>query len=104
VVGSIRFNHDEVVRRGVGCQKCHLNVVEGEGEAPRARCLTCHNQAEKIQRYGDARLVHAVHVTRHPIECLRCHDEIAHKLPPPTSAPTAAAAPAAASAAGASRP
>jgi nitrate/TMAO reductase-like tetraheme cytochrome c subunit len=90
MVGSIRFNHEDVVRRGVGCQKCHLNVVEGEGEAPRERCLTCHNQREKLQRYAEVALIHDVHVTRHPIECTRCHTEVQHKLPPLLGAPPSA--------------
>jgi nitrate/TMAO reductase-like tetraheme cytochrome c subunit len=89
LIGAVRFNHEDVVRRGVACQKCHLSVVEGEGESPRERCLTCHNQPEKLQRYADTRLLHDAHVTRHPIECIRCHSEIKHKLPPPIGIPTA---------------
>jgi nitrate/TMAO reductase-like tetraheme cytochrome c subunit len=83
VIGSLRFNHQDVVRRGVGCQKCHLNVIEGAGEAPRERCLTCHNQPEKLQRYTDVALVHASHVADRSIECTRCHSEIRHELPAP---------------------
>jgi nitrate/TMAO reductase-like tetraheme cytochrome c subunit len=82
-IGSVRFNHEDVVRRGVACQKCHLSVVEGEGESPSSRCLACHNQPEKLQRSGDVELIHSVHVTRRSIECTRCHSEIQHKLPPP---------------------
>lgn len=89
-VGSVKFNHADVVQRGVACQKCHLNVVEGTGAAPQQRCLTCHNQPEKIDRYPDTKLVHAVHVSARTIECTRCHTEIRHKLPPPVGAPTAA--------------
>jgi len=89
VVGSVRFKHDELVRRGVACQSCHLNVVEGRGEAPRERCLTCHNQPEKIERYSDLPRIHAVHVTGKTISCTRCHDEIKHRLPPPIGAPSA---------------
>jgi nitrate/TMAO reductase-like tetraheme cytochrome c subunit len=91
-VGSIRFNHEDVVRRGVGCQKCHLSVVQGDGEAPRERCLTCHNQPEKLGRYAETPVVHEIHVTRHPIECVRCHSEIKHRLPPPIGLPRAAGA------------
>ena len=83
VVGSIRFNHEEVMRRGVHCDKCHLNVIQGEGEAPRERCFTCHNQPEKLERYADTAFVHDFHVAGHNIECARCHSEIQHKLPPP---------------------
>ena len=88
-VGSVRFDHAQVVERGVACQKCHLNVVEGAGEAPRARCFTCHNQPEKLDRYGDTALLHSAHVTARTIDCVRCHTEIQHKLPPPIGAPTA---------------
>lgn len=81
-VGSIWFSHEEMLRRGVACQKCHLNVIEGEGEAPRARCFTCHNQPEKLERYADTPFIHDFHVAGHNIECARCHTEIRHRLPP----------------------
>ncbi|MFQ5830498.1 MAG: NapC/NirT family cytochrome c [Candidatus Methylomirabilia bacterium] len=89
VVGSIRFSHKEMVRRGVACQKCHLNVIEGEGEAPSARCFTCHNQPEKLERYPDTPFIHDFHVAGHNIECARCHTEIRHKLPPLIGMPAA---------------
>jgi len=92
-VGSVRFNHEDVRRRGVACQSCHLNVVEGSGEAPRERCLTCHNQPEKLARYADTPAIHALHVASHNIECGRCHATIKHKLPPLIGAPTAEAGP-----------
>jgi len=82
-LGSITFNHESLVKRGVACVKCHLNVVEGNGEAPRERCYTCHNQPEKMEKYTDLPFVHDHHVARHNIECTRCHSEIKHKLPPP---------------------
>jgi hypothetical protein len=90
-VGSITFNHADVVRRGVACQSCHLNVVEGEGEAPRERCFTCHNEPGKLARYPDTAVVHDFHVAGHNIECGRCHTEIKHRLPAPMGLPTAAA-------------
>lgn len=89
LVGSVRFNHGELVRRGVACQSCHLNVVEGQGEAPRERCVTCHNQPEMLERSEDRVHIHAVHVTGKSIDCVRCHNEIQHRLPPPIGAPTA---------------
>ncbi len=88
-VSSIRFNHAQVVQRGVSCEKCHLNVVEGQGEVPRERCLTCHNQPDKLDRYSDRALLHTAHVTERTISCIRCHTEIKHRLPPPVGAPTA---------------
>jgi nitrate/TMAO reductase-like tetraheme cytochrome c subunit len=91
-IGSVRFNHEDVVKRGVACQKCHVNVVQGDGEAPRERCFTCHNQPEKLARYTDAAFVHDFHVTGHNIECSRCHTPIKHQLPPPIGVPTPQAA------------
>lgn len=88
-VSSIKFNHAQVVERGVSCEKCHLNVVEGDGGVPRERCLTCHNQPEKLDRYGDPALLHSAHVTERTITCTRCHTEIKHRLPPPVGVPTA---------------
>lgn len=86
-VGSITFSHDSLVKRGVACEKCHLNVVEGDGEAPRERCFTCHNQPEKLEKYGDTPFIHDFHVAGHNIECARCHSEIKHRLPPPIGLP-----------------
>jgi nitrate/TMAO reductase-like tetraheme cytochrome c subunit len=81
-LGVVRLDHEEMVRRGVACQNCHLNVVDGRGEAPPERCVTCHNQAEKVARYPQTALIHAAHVTERSIECTRCHSEIKHRLPP----------------------
>ena len=81
-LGVVRLDHQEMVRRGVACQNCHLNVVEGRGEAPRERCVTCHNQAEKVAQYPQTALIHTVHVTDRTVECTRCHSEIKHRLPP----------------------
>ena len=92
-VGSLTFNHADMLRRGVACQSCHLNVVEGEGEAPRERCFTCHNQPEKLQRYPDTPFIHDFHVAEHNIECARCHTAIQHRLPPPIGVPSASRGP-----------
>ncbi len=96
MLGSVRFNHEEVVDRGVDCQRCHLNVVEGDGEAPRERCFSCHNQPDKLERYTDTAFVHDFHVAGKNIECGRCHTAIKHRLPPPIGPPKSAEAPGAA--------
>ena len=83
VIAGITFNHESMVKRKVACEKCHLNVVEGDGGAPRERCYTCHNELDKLQKYADTPFIHDFHVARHNIECGRCHSEIKHELPPP---------------------
>src|SRR6266508_208233 len=94
--GRIRFDHRthlQAVTTGwqLRCTSCHAQVVEGQGGAPRERCLTCHNQPEKLERFGDLAGIHAVHVTEKTISCTRCHDEVKHRLPPPIGAPSARA-------------
>jgi nitrate/TMAO reductase-like tetraheme cytochrome c subunit len=85
------FNHRDILGRGVACQSCHINVVQGAGEAPGERCAGCHNERDKLGAITDVRLVHRAHVTERSIECVRCHTEIEHRLPPlPGRAPTAA--------------
>jgi nitrate/TMAO reductase-like tetraheme cytochrome c subunit len=94
VLGTVRFNHADVARRGVACQSCHLNVVEGDGAAPRERCVSCHNRPDTLARYGDQPFIHATHVTTHNIECGRCHTAVRHTLPPRIGVTAQAAAPA----------
>ncbi|MFI5339612.1 MAG: cytochrome c3 family protein [Candidatus Methylomirabilales bacterium] len=81
LAGGTRFNHKDFVdARGVPCQKCHLDAVQGDGVAPRERCFTCHNQPEKLTRYDDHEFLHQFHVAQHNIECTRCHTEIKHQI------------------------
>jgi cytochrome c nitrite reductase small subunit len=88
VVGAsgATFDHAPLVKRGVACQSCHLQVVHGGGEAPVERCVGCHNEREKLDRARDVPLVHEIHVTRTSIDCVRCHNAITHALPPRTAA------------------
>lgn len=93
-VGGTTFNHADMVKRDVACDRCHLNVVEGDGGAPRERCFTCHNQPEKLAKYPDTAFIHDFHVEGKNIECARCHTEIRHRLPPRLQPPpTTEAAP-----------
>ena len=79
---GLSFDHGEVKRLGMQCEACHEGVVRGEGEVPRDRCYTCHNDPERLKRYGDGELLHQTHVTEHKVECLDCHVEIVHAVPP----------------------
>jgi predicted CXXCH cytochrome family protein len=83
------FDHGQVRRLDMECRLCHGNVVRGTGEVPRERCLTCHNDPERLEKYGDPLLLHRMHVTDHKVDCVNCHLEIQHGRPP---APQAAAA------------
>ena len=78
---GLRFDHADVKRLGMECTLCHANVVQGEGEVPPGRCLTCHNEPTRLARIGETGFLHRMHVTEHKVECLSCHVEIQHQLP-----------------------
>jgi nitrate/TMAO reductase-like tetraheme cytochrome c subunit len=77
---GISYNHSDFVQRGVECEKCHLSVVQGKGEAPKEMCLSCHGEPEKLERYNEHNFIHDVHVTSRKVECFQCHTEITHKV------------------------
>jgi hypothetical protein len=78
---GLSFNHGDVKRFGMSCMACHQGIVKGDGEVPRERCFTCHNDEERLERYGQTEFLHRMHVTDHKVECLNCHIEISHKIP-----------------------
>lgn len=77
-IGAMNYNHREFVGRGVSCQSCHRNIVQGEGAAPKDRCLTCHNVPELLSRYDDHAFIHEKHVTEKNIACNHCHEAMKH--------------------------
>ncbi|MBU1023298.1 NapC/NirT family cytochrome c [bacterium] len=74
----VAFNHDFVKDRGIDCRECHADVIHGEGEVPKARCVLCHSEEDKVERYYDVAFIHENHVTEHKITCSQCHNEILH--------------------------
>ena len=75
---GLTFNHGDVKRFDMKCDSCHANVVTGEGDVPENRCLTCHNEMNRLAKYGQTEELHRIHVTQHKVECLHCHNEIQH--------------------------
>lgn len=73
---GITFDHTGYLKRGVDCTRCHLHVVEGNGEVPPAACHRCH--ADRRREATDPVKLHRVHVTDHKVECYECHEEIKH--------------------------
>lgn len=84
--GSITFDHADAGRFGMDCTWCHARPGGSDGEVPRERCITCHNQAARLERYGDTELLHRKHVTEHKVDCLDCHLMIQHVAPVPPEA------------------
>jgi len=81
-VGDFTFRHGDYIARGVSCDSCHGDVTRGTGDVPRERCGSCHNKQAHLDRYGDVEFLHKNHVTDHSVNCIECHMEIQHGLPP----------------------
>ena len=75
-----RYNHAAVFERGFACDKCHGQVVMGDGAVPRQNCFKCHFEQERLDKYGDTDLVHRMHIAMNKIECDQCHLAIQHKI------------------------
>ncbi len=80
--GTLTFNHADVQRYGMECTWCHARPEgSGDGPVPRERCVTCHNEASRLEKYEDTPLLHRMHVTEHKVDCMDCHLEIEHVGP-----------------------
>lgn len=76
--GTLTFNHGDVERFGMACSSCHARPEGSDGQVPRERCVTCHNDADRLEKYSDTELLHHMHVSEHKIDCMDCHLEIQH--------------------------
>jgi nitrate/TMAO reductase-like tetraheme cytochrome c subunit len=79
---ALIFDHGDVSRLGMECRSCHARPVGSNGDVPRERCLTCHNQMNRLDHYDDVELLHNYHVAEHKVDCTNCHLEIEHVAPP----------------------
>jgi nitrate/TMAO reductase-like tetraheme cytochrome c subunit len=77
---AARFNHAVVFQKNFSCDKCHSQVVVGDGAVPRENCYKCHFERERLDQYENTNLVHSMHITAHKIECTQCHLAIQHKI------------------------
>ena len=75
-----RFNHTVVFENNFSCDKCHSQIIIGDGAVPRENCFKCHYENDRVARYNDTDLMHSTHITSHKIECNQCHLEIQHKI------------------------
>jgi cytochrome c nitrite reductase small subunit len=73
---GFQFDHGTYLKRGVRCQTCHVEVTRGDANVPRERCWTCH--VGRLEAYKDSALVHQIHLTKHEIDCRRCHNTLQH--------------------------
>jgi hypothetical protein len=76
------FNHRKYIARGVACEKCHINVIVGDGHVPEGKCLQCHREPQILTAKYTSQFMHKNHVTDHKIECADCHTPIRHEIGP----------------------
>ena len=78
---GFKFNHPDFTGpRHVACETCHLDVIQGKGNAHKERCYDCHNEPERLAKFNDVTFMHNTHVAKRKVECTRCHDEIKHGM------------------------
>ena len=75
--GGFMVDLAQYLKTGVKCSRCHVNVVNGDGNVPKEKCYSCH--VERIEKYDDHQFIHDNHVRKHGIDCLSCHTPIEHK-------------------------
>jgi nitrate/TMAO reductase-like tetraheme cytochrome c subunit len=76
--GGVKFTHELAYQKGVDCANCHGDLVRGNGEVPRERCMVCHNRESDLKRIKEHDFIHQKHVTEHAVNCLNCHLTIEH--------------------------
>jgi len=75
-----RYNHQIVYDKAFACDKCHSQVIVGDGVVPRENCFKCHFEKERLDKYDDTNLIHTNHIAKNKIECTQCHLAIQHKI------------------------
>ena len=76
--GDVKFNHALAFEKRVDCASCHSDLIRGNGNVPRERCLSCHNREGDLAKIGDHEFMHNKHVTEHKVDCIQCHTPIEH--------------------------
>jgi len=76
------FNHRKYIARGVACERCHVNVIVGDGHIPEGKCLQCHKGPGILAAKHTPQSMHKIHVTDRKIECADCHTPIRHEIGP----------------------
>lgn len=79
-LAEMRYNHSMVVKNKVDCASCHTNVVAGDGNVGKERCMQCHFETDKLGKYTDTKLIHESHIRERSIKCFSCHNSIEHKI------------------------
>ncbi len=74
-----KYDHTALVSQNIECTTCHGSMAIGEGKVPMENCYSCHWEKKQHEKYSDTELVHTLHVSKHRVECVRCHSPIEHR-------------------------
>jgi len=77
---NVRFDHTEYLDRGVNCERCHANIISGDGDVNQEMCLNCHSSPVEVALSEPVEVLHRKHVTDHNVECDDCHEPIGHTI------------------------
>ncbi|MGC9026691.1 MAG: hypothetical protein ACP5JP_04050 [bacterium] len=75
-LNGMEFNHRSYLTKGMQCNQCHLDVIQGKGNVPRDRCHKCHE--DRSYKYSNPVFVHNTHVTKEHLTCDKCHTPMHH--------------------------
>jgi hypothetical protein len=70
------FSHEEALKAGYTCNRCHTQIAKGEGMTPKDKCFFCH--VERTEKFGEVEFIHEKHVNEKQVDCLWCHEKIEH--------------------------
>lgn len=90
---SVVMDHQDIVRRGVNCASCHLDVLRGGGVVSERECTHCHDQSKFMEEFAartteTVRKYHEIHIANQRAHCFDCHRAVQHGLVAPGSDPT----------------
>lgn len=79
------MDHREIVKRGIDCASCHLDVIRGAATVSVRECKHCHDQDRFLKDFDDrntdiVEAYHREHVAAQSAQCGDCHRAIIHKL------------------------
>jgi hypothetical protein len=75
-----RYNHAVVFENNFACDKCHSQIIRGDGAVAGVNCYKCHFERDRLDRFDDTDLMHSTHISAHKIECNQCHEDIQHRI------------------------
>lgn len=90
------MDHRDIIRRGIDCASCHLDVVQGDSTVSVRECRHCHDQDRftKDFEHRTTKTVeeyHRAHVAAQSAQCGDCHRAIVHRLVDPVMVASSAA-------------